>query len=167
MAENYWGMVFRGLIFSIAIDLAIAAAIPIMFSNDGGTLESTIILFFAILFAGMLFALRNFIAKSARFYWFGKGDVKQAVIQILREANLPPPGEYDSRNFHYLLELADNNEHSPADRVKAAIIHTKLTAQWEKLGLFIASAATIVADDALKTWADQAPKKRPTADTRR
>ena len=87
------------------------------------------------------------------------GDMKAGFLKQLRTSKLPPPAEWQVKRFDYLLDMADDPDADPSDRVKAAVISATYDANYQHAGFFKGIALAQAADEATLQYSQEAPRK--------
>jgi len=90
---------------------------------------------------------------------FGGRDLEAAVLDHLRQSQLPTPSRYHPKNFNYLAAAADDDSLSVDERLKAAVLLGSYTALLEQ-GLFRSLALRRAIDTAVLRFSQEAPERR-------
>ncbi|QGN53336.1 hypothetical protein [Novosphingobium sp. Gsoil 351] len=156
----FWPIMIRSFLFGVVADLAIAAALLLTFGGDDIGLLNVLLLTLGIMVLEAILSVKGWVVKTLWLHWFGKHYTETYVLAGLREAKLPPPTEFDQRNFEYLCQVAEDPQALPQDRVNAAGFYAGLKAQWNCQGIVRSLILSNVADKAFATWASEAPRRR-------
>lgn len=166
MSKRIWAMTIKRTLLSVGVAFVAGMIFERLFGNAYGESEAFQAGFIAVAVyaaAGIGLALINLASGALYLWWFADKEMTETILEEFRALKMPPPGQYASKSFAYLAELADDKYADPDDRVKAAFMHGTYKAIMAK-GLFRSLAVGKALDNAILRYAQEAPARRPVED---
>jgi hypothetical protein len=164
MGKRYWSMIIKkSLLVLVIVFLA-----GILFDRIINDPEARSPIVAGLIAIGVYFAVTALLGilhaiSGAVYLWlFASSDLVDGILSELRAAKVPPPRDFDPRNFDYLGLLADDPSEVADERVKAAAFFAGYTVVMKK-GLFSSLAIRKALDDAVLHYSQEAPRRAPRA----
>jgi hypothetical protein len=160
MPKRFWAMTIKKTLLSLLIVFLAGVAFD-YFSNEPDyrspwtTGVVSIVLYFV---ATLIILLLNLVTNLLYMWLFLDKELSAAIVEDLHNAKILPPRSQDSKNRHYLAELADDEEAPVPDRVRAAVLHGSY-ANAMSSGLFRAVSLQRAIDNAVLRYYQEAPQR--------
>ena len=90
---------------------------------------------------------------------FSGEDMEGTFYDALVQSKIPPPTDWDRKDFEYLSDLADDSEMSGGDRAKAGILFGIWSTVMNSHGIFLYFAMKQGLDAAMLKYHQHAPKR--------
>lgn len=166
MGKRFWIVQIKRLILGLASAFAIGLLFDQFFNDD--YLRSGIWAGVAgvglYLLASVGLSVVNLVSGLVyNLLWRGN-DMQEAVLQDLRNANLPAPEEWHAKRMDYLEHLIADPAYPAEIRIKAASIYAAYSVAYQRAGFFGGVALAQAANDAVLRYAQEAPRFQHTED---
>jgi hypothetical protein len=162
MAQRFWAVQIKRSLLALTVAFAAGLLFDRFFyeSSERSGWLAGVVAVGLYLVAGLALGLIN-LATGLIYnsVWRGS-DMKEAVLDDLRAAKLPPPDEWHPKRIDYLDNIADDERYPCDVRIRAAAVLASYRIVSHRSGFFNGLAFTQAADDAVLRYAQEAPKYR-------
>ena len=159
--RRYWAVIIKQTLLTFTIVFLVGVIFDQLTNEDGyrspflsgaGAVAAYLVL------TSIVFVLHAIV--QALYLWlFAGDDMVDSILDDLRTSRLPPPNSTQPKNFDYIEQLANDEDASPNDRVRAGVLFGGYNAAMTQ-GLFRALAVRKALDEAVLRYAQEAPKIR-------
>ena len=161
VGKRYWAVVIKQSILAFAI-VFLAGVIFDHSTNEEGYRSpflSGSVAIAAYLTLTAVVGILHVIAQALYLWLFAGDDMVGSILDDLRASKLPPPNPTQPKNFDYIEQLANDEEASPNDRVRAGVLFGGYSAAMTQ-GLFRTLALRRALDEAVLRYSQEAPNIR-------
>ena len=161
VGKRYWAVLIKQSLLVFAI-VFVTGVILDHFANDAGSRSPISVGLFSVaayLAVTTIIGLLHTVSQALYLWLFSGNDMVGSMLDDLRSSKLPPPNDSQPKNFDYIEQLANDEEASPNDRVRAAVLYGGYNAAMMR-GLFRALALRKALDEAVFLYAREAPNIR-------
>ena len=161
VGKRYWAVLIKQSLLVFAI-IFVTGVIFDHLTNDASSrnpIAAGLIAIAAYLAVTTIIGLLHAISQALYLWLFSGNDMVGSMLDDLRSSRLPPPNASQPKNFDYIEQLANDEEASANDRVRAAVLYGGYNAAMMR-GLFRALALRKALDEAVLRYAQEAPKVR-------
>lgn len=158
--KKYWAVLIKRSAFGLGFVFISGPVIEWIFfePHERNGLMAGVVAVLVFLAASVAFSIINALSGLAYLWLFGGSEMQDLVLADLRSSEIPGPRPHQMKRFDYLVELADDDDESPAVRVRAGALYASYQVAVQRSGFFGGLALAKAMDEATLRYAAEAPQ---------